>query len=155
MARALSPGVNDPFTAYSCINWLRGGLTEMARRKTPSAYHHDDAGNLRAIVHPVSFERFTAAIFDQSLQYVSADCNAALRMMQLIAEAAAVTEDPERQRILLVHAKHLATAASEQLKLTSDREAVLRRYEQTRKIAANEAHRDSIRDDQGWLGGRA
>jgi uncharacterized membrane protein len=155
MARALSPGVNDPFTAFSCINWLRGGLTEVALREMPSAYRHDDAGSLRVIVHPVSFERFAAAIFDQSLQYVSADCNATLHMLQLIAEVAVVTEDPERKRVLLMHAKRLATAASEQLKLTSDREAVLRRYEQTQEIAANKAYRYGMRDDQGWLGGRA
>jgi uncharacterized membrane protein len=155
MARALSPGVNDPFTAFSCMNWLRSGLTEVARRKIPSAYRHDDAGSLRVIAHAVSFERFASAIFDQSLQYVSADRNAALQMMRLIAEVAAETEDPERRGVLLAHAKRLATAASEQLKLTSDREAVLRRYEQTKELSTNAAYRHRMRDDQGWLGGRA
>ena len=27
LARALSPGVNDPFTALNCLNWLRNGIS--------------------------------------------------------------------------------------------------------------------------------
>jgi uncharacterized membrane protein len=30
IARALSPGINDPFTAINCLNWLSVGLTEAA-----------------------------------------------------------------------------------------------------------------------------
>ena len=28
LARALSPGINDPFTAIDCLNWLKGGLAD-------------------------------------------------------------------------------------------------------------------------------
>ncbi|WP_258293172.1 DUF2254 domain-containing protein [Pseudosulfitobacter koreensis] len=32
-ARALSPGVNDPFTAINCLNWLRNGLSTALQYK--------------------------------------------------------------------------------------------------------------------------
>ncbi|MGJ3627243.1 DUF2254 family protein [Sphingomonas sp. MMS24-JH45] len=35
-ARALSPGVNDPFTANSCLDWLGAAMSDLARRDLPS-----------------------------------------------------------------------------------------------------------------------
>ena len=35
-ARALSPGINDPFTAMGCTDWLADALAEMARSEVPS-----------------------------------------------------------------------------------------------------------------------
>ncbi|UOA25426.1 DUF2254 domain-containing protein [Pseudosulfitobacter sp. DSM 107133] len=32
-ARALSPGVNDPFTAINCLNWLRNGISVALQHK--------------------------------------------------------------------------------------------------------------------------
>ena len=39
--RALSPGVNDPFTAVECINRLGEGLCIVVRRQRPLAYRFD------------------------------------------------------------------------------------------------------------------
>jgi len=35
--RALSPGINDPFTAIACVDRLGSGLCRLARRDMPSA----------------------------------------------------------------------------------------------------------------------
>jgi uncharacterized membrane protein len=35
-ARALSPGVNDPFTAVTCLDWMGAALSELAVRDLPS-----------------------------------------------------------------------------------------------------------------------
>ena len=34
--RALSPGVNDPYTAMTCVDWLGASLCELAGRRLPS-----------------------------------------------------------------------------------------------------------------------
>ena len=45
--RALSPAVNDTFTAITCVDWLGDSLCTIARRWHPARVHRDDAG-----VHP-------------------------------------------------------------------------------------------------------
>ena len=51
-ARALSPGVNDPFTAMSCLDWLGDGLKRMGDRDVPEADRFDEEGNLRVVAEP-------------------------------------------------------------------------------------------------------
>ncbi|MCR9161502.1 MAG: DUF2254 domain-containing protein [Nannocystaceae bacterium] len=124
LGRALSPGVNDPFTARSCINWMRCGLEEMATRCTPNAGRRDDDGAVRIVARPLSFEDFAAAMFDQTKQYVAADRNAAVSMMLMIRDALARVGDDERRRILLGHARKLAAAAEVSLEIEADQEEV-------------------------------
>ena len=42
--RALSPAVNDTFTALTCIDWLGDGLCKISTRWNPPRVHRDTAG---------------------------------------------------------------------------------------------------------------
>ena len=54
--RSLSPGINDPNTATSCIQWLSAALAELARRGSPSSQPVDEAGRVRLVLaEPVRF----------------------------------------------------------------------------------------------------
>jgi len=53
--RALSPGINDPFTAINCVDRISAALYELRACKTPSAYRVDDDDILRVIADPVPF----------------------------------------------------------------------------------------------------
>lgn len=152
--RALSPGINDPVTALSCLDWLQAVLTIVIQRDAPDFRRYDENNELRLAVHPVSLERFASAVFEQPLQYVAGDRMAALRMMQVLAELIAVCEKPAYTEILLKHARQLDDAGQQCLAVQSDREALSKRYRQTLRLAEDPAYRHSLRDDQGWLGGR-
>lgn len=52
--RALSPGINDPFTAVTCVDQIDAALREIRRRKIPSTHRVDDKGKLRAIAQSVT-----------------------------------------------------------------------------------------------------
>ena len=58
--RALSPGINDPFTAIECVNRLGEGLCIVVRRPRPSAYRFDENRRLRVIAEPMSLQRTDA-----------------------------------------------------------------------------------------------
>ncbi|MDA3934373.1 MAG: DUF2254 domain-containing protein [Gammaproteobacteria bacterium] len=45
--RALSPGINDPFTAINCIDQLAAGLSLLVTRELPPASIYDAQGRLR------------------------------------------------------------------------------------------------------------
>ncbi len=47
--RALSPGINDPFTAIACVDRLGSALCRLARRDMPSAHRFDEQGRLRLV----------------------------------------------------------------------------------------------------------
>ncbi|CAN5818576.1 hypothetical protein BH23DEI1_BH23DEI1_18260 [soil metagenome] len=48
--RALSPSMNDPFTARSCIDRIGQGILLLDRRRLPRQVHADDDGVVRAFV---------------------------------------------------------------------------------------------------------
>ncbi len=60
LARALSPGVNDPFTAINCLNWMQNALS-VAR------HHGDGLGRKGAGKHPLGPKLTYDVLFERSL----------------------------------------------------------------------------------------
>ncbi len=63
--RALSPGINDPYTALTCIDWLTAALASFARRRMPSRYRYDDDLALRIIADGPDLGQMIDRSFDQ------------------------------------------------------------------------------------------
>ena len=151
MARALSPGVCDPFTAINCIDWLENGLGLCIRRTPPAAARHDGDGALRIVARPVAFADVARAVFEMSLQYVAADRNAALHMMRMVAEVAVRTGDADLRGELAGHAADLAAAGETALPHETQRAELRRRHEQVRAVLAGAPAGYGRRDAGGWL----
>lgn len=88
LARALSPGINDPQTAILCLNWLKCGLSDFARAAPARAARTTD---------PVLFRRVTCAqmleqSFNQMRQYIAQDRTVTLHAITVLADIAAATE---------------------------------------------------------------
>ncbi|MGZ8200541.1 MAG: DUF2254 domain-containing protein, partial [Methylosarcina sp.] len=66
---ALSPGINEPFTALTCIDWLGASLRSMAERELPTSLRQDEEGRLRLIACRRNFEEMVHAAFDQIRLY--------------------------------------------------------------------------------------
>lgn len=155
IARALSPGINDPFTAISAMDWLQCALQEMASRHIPASQRYDDEKNLRIIVHPVDFSMFCSAMFDKTLPYISADRNAALRGMKLLGETIFKISNQEYKVILLRHAEELKNACSTVLSHKADQQSVEKYFEDIQKAMADKDYLFSLKNGTGWLGGTA
>ncbi|MEL6390779.1 MAG: DUF2254 family protein [Bacteroidota bacterium] len=63
--RALSPDVNDPFTAIACIGNLTGTICDLTGTTFPSKYRVDDEGELRLIADVTNFDGIVNAAFYQ------------------------------------------------------------------------------------------
>ncbi|MDB2438304.1 DUF2254 domain-containing protein [Hellea sp.] len=155
LARALSPGVNDPFTAINCMNWFHSSLKAYSVADTPSPYRYDEAGDMRVIAYPVSFDRFLSVICDQSRTYVASDRNTALHMMSILTELAAGCEHPERKMAFKHQLELLYAAAQSQLAGAIDLEDAKAHYQQALKIIADPSLFDREKNAQRWIGGRA
>ncbi len=82
--RAMSPAINDPFTAMTCLDYLGEGLALFYRQGEQGAYIYDEAGRLRLILKPVTFEELVNGAFDM-LRHCSCDnASVLLHMLKVI-----------------------------------------------------------------------
>lgn len=86
--RALSPGINDPFTALNCIDRLGATLAQLSGRRLPSRYLRDEAGKVRVIVNPLTYTGIVGAGFNQVRQFAHGNAAVTFRLLELIAELA-------------------------------------------------------------------
>ncbi|MFD2781784.1 DUF2254 domain-containing protein [Novosphingobium pokkalii] len=93
-ARALSPGVNDPFTASSCLDWLGAAMATLAQRRLPPCERVDADGQLRLLLLPVTFDDFIERAFGALAQYASADMIAGKRFLDSLGDVAHHCDDP-------------------------------------------------------------
>ena len=94
--RALSPGVNDPFTAITCMDWLTAAMSRMVGRGKADPLHVDSDGKLRVIDLPRSFAEYLEYSFGHLRQYAATDMIAGehyLACLEQIAPAATRPRD--------------------------------------------------------------
>ncbi len=155
LARALSPGVNDPFTAINCMNWYHTAVRQICHGTPPSPYRFDDKGDLRLIVYPISFSRFVDVLFAQSRPYVAADRNTTMHMIEVLTICAMESKTQEQKDILIQHLDDLYKTADEVLSSSIDKRDVTQRYKNAQKMLSDEKYYHSQRNSQTWVGGRA
>lgn len=93
--RALSPGVNEPFTAITCIDRLGQGFSKLASRHIPSAVRVDERNRMRVVAAPVTFEVLVQSAFEQIALY--ADRNPVIfeRLLKTLQHLAGVARRAE------------------------------------------------------------
>jgi len=131
--RALSPGINDPFTAITCVNRLGSTLSRLARQMTPMSHRLDAEGKLRVVTNPPTFADFVDAAFNMIRHYgrdSAAVTQCVLENIALVGESA---QRPDQRAALLRHAEMVARGAEQGLPEVSDRVAVADRFDQVRR----------------------
>lgn len=122
--RALSPGLNDPFTAITCVDQLGSVLCRLATRDMPSHYRHDQQNQLRVIAPANTFPEVTDAAFNQLRQNSRSSVAVTIRLLETIAVVAGFAHRPGDRTTLLQHAEMIARGATEGLPESEDRRAV-------------------------------
>ena len=67
--RALSPGINDPFTAKACINHITDGLARIVTGRLKLQKMFDEENQVRVVKHPQTFGHFLDAAFHPLREY--------------------------------------------------------------------------------------
>ena len=138
--RALSPGINDPFTAMTCIDWLSALLCELARRELPDRHRYDEEGRLRLIVSVPGFGDFVDASFRQIRQYAGQSPAVLRHLLVGIETVLGGTVRPEQRRPLVQEAR-LVMAGAEAVDLSPSDLADLR--ERRGAVAATAARAEA------------
>lgn len=122
--RALSPGVNDPFTACYCIDWFGAALKKLAGRETPNRYRFDDQGVLRVVAEPTAFEDFVDAMFGQLRPYAQADRTAALHLLHAMVDLRLNLPTEQQRSVIDRHCEMLVTGCHVDLTHPDDKRAI-------------------------------
>ena len=101
--RAMSPAINDPFTAMTCLDYIGEGLALFIQQGEKSPYYYDQDNQLRLILEPVTFAELLDGAFDM-LRHASCDnASVLLHMLDVIDAIGQEANSPEARQELLRH----------------------------------------------------
>lgn len=140
--RALSPGINDPFTAIRCIDRLSAGLSRLAQKEFPSPYRYDEEENLRVIANPVTFAELADAAFNQIRRYGQSDVAVTICLLDAIARIAPYTRNKKDKAALLRHAQMIERGAQEAASEEYDNVCIEERYKAVVEALESQSHKD-------------
>lgn len=127
--RALSPGINDPFTAITCIDQLCSSLCFLARRAFPLAAHLDDQGRKVLELKPFTFSGMVSASYDQIRQYGGTSIEVIIRLLASLTLIAEQSRTIEQRDALYDQAKMLFDAGRAEDFQEGDKKDILCRYQ--------------------------
>ncbi len=113
--KAISPAVNDPTTAISCVDHLSRLLIRFASREMPAALLYDIKGVARVSIRWIDFERLLDSAFEQIRMYAKGDIAVSLRLLRALGDIAASTQNEEFRSILLERAQRVVTGCEHRI----------------------------------------
>lgn len=99
--RALSPGVNDPFTAITAVHWLGAATGEIGRRNLRRRTSEFGGPEARLVPLHDDFSHFVDRGFGAARSAIAANRLAALVTLDTIASAVETIESAERRALLV------------------------------------------------------
>jgi len=127
--RALSPAVNDTFTALTCVDWLGDCLSKIAGNWQPTQAHRDALGGIRLITEPVGFDRLVERAFEKIRQASRGMPAVMIRQLDALNVILAETAPGAERQVLFTQALMIERASTESVPEPLDRADVTRRYE--------------------------
>lgn len=110
--RALSPAVNDTFTAITCIDWLGAALRLLANSPGDRPGFRDDAGELRVLTRPRPFPGLVDAAFDKIRQAGADNPAVTIHLIETIGAVIDLVDDGSADRQLVEQAHMVVAGAS-------------------------------------------
>lgn len=126
-SRALSSGINDPYTAITCIDNLSAVMSYLAQVKFPSKYRFDDEGELRIITDTLEFEGVLDAAFNQIRQFSAGSTAVIIRLMEGLTTIIGFTNNERDKMSVIKHAEMVLNIGKETIKEEKDLQDLIER----------------------------
>ena len=129
--RAISPAVNDPSTAISCIDQLSRILIRWLRRFPPEARLFSPPHVLRVVVPWIDLDGLLDTAIEQIRAYSTGDVAVSLRLLRLLQDVAVTLDSETVRQNLITRGERIVAGCSkilpaEDVERLSRRLAVLR-----------------------------
>lgn len=135
-ARTLSPGINDPFTAMGCTDWLADALAEMAQSRAPSGVRRGAQGQPRLLEEPIDFAELASLSFGPIRFYGADSVMVIVHLLNALARLVRQVDRPEHRAALLSEAEQAAAAAHRALETETDLRRVQEELDRVRAVSA-------------------
>lgn len=127
--RALSPGINDPFTAMSCVDRLGGALGRLVERSVPVRIRRDGESVARVlIIEADGFPEVLIQSFGQIREYGAGSTAVSLTILKALTEIANHASRPDDIHAIRSEAEALQTAYVDQHVVEQDLETFHSKY---------------------------
>jgi uncharacterized membrane protein len=113
--RAMSPAVNDPSTAITCVDQLSRIIILWISRTPPPSHYYAPPHVLRLVVPWMTFDGLLDTAFEQIRHYAASDLAVSLRLMRAFNDIASATQRSDLHAILLERARRVAAGCAGQL----------------------------------------
>lgn len=127
--RAMSPALNDPFTALDCINRIGAGIARLVRREEPSPWQTGEDGRLRLMIKPVSFDELVNTAFTPIRNYSRESVIATLQTLRAFEGLIPMLRTGKQRRTIAIQATLVQRGARDGLVEEHDRESAQTVYE--------------------------
>ena len=127
--RALSPAVNDTFTAMTCIDWLGESLSKVTTSWHPLRVHRDSHGYVRVITAHVSYTRLVERAFEKIRQAGWGMPAVMIRQLDALTKIMEHTTQPGQRKLLLAQGDMILTSAEASVFEAADRADVQREHD--------------------------
>jgi uncharacterized membrane protein len=125
--RAMSPAINDPFTAMTCLDYIGEGLALFIQQGEKSPYYYDQDNRLRLVLEPVTFAELLSGAFDM-LRHASCDnASVLLHMLEVIDAIGQEADSPKSRQELLRHVSLIQLESQAGAIIDRDRERISQR----------------------------
>jgi uncharacterized membrane protein len=113
--RAMSPAINDPSTAISCIDQLSRILIRWLGRAPPAPVLFDPPHVPRVFVPWITVEGMLDTAFEQIRHYAARDAAVSLRLLRAIGDIAGALQQDDARAKLLERARRVVHGCGERL----------------------------------------
>lgn len=127
--RALSPAINDPFTAINAIDRLAAGLCRLTACRLRHTRHADEKGVLRLVVPMGSFTGIADAALDKVRQYGRHSVAVTIHLLDALRVVARHVKTAEQRIAIRRQAELTHRGALEAIPEPADRDEATRRFE--------------------------
>lgn len=134
--RSLSPGINDPFTAIICVDWLGAALSRLVNKEFPLPYRYDDEGKLRVIANSETLTGLIDAAFNQIRQNALSRSSVAviIHLLDTIKVVATHIVDEAGYAALRRHTEMIIHSIRQELPEGWDRANIEERYRAAARV---------------------
>ena len=113
--KAISPAVNDPTTAISCVDQLSRILIRFVSKEPPESFLYDPPGVFRVRIPWNDFDQLLTTAFEQIRMYAKGDVAVSMRMLRALADIAATTQLSSARGSIWTLGKRIVEGCSEKL----------------------------------------
>lgn len=122
--RALSPGINDPYTAITCVDKLNSVLCGLINRQFPAKRHYDEKDLLRLVCKDFTFTDIAKASYEQIRQHANNNVAVTIRLLDSLHDLMLVTQTDEQREFVVSQTKMIEAQQSKQAIAEDDAQSI-------------------------------